>query len=166
MIYSSGDPPTHLLNAQMFPGVSREIYQGGHWDPTKASISVLDIRQVAQLYPKSVPGTSLDTPSTAIMEAIDAMRNHPDGWGIVEVDIPHLWTRDHPLTVKDSRMERFPRPPLAAGGKDTGSLDCDGAKSGDESGTRPSHESERASREPGDVTGNQGCDILGVLEEC
>ncbi|GAB1739713.1 hypothetical protein NU219Hw_g4655t2 [Hortaea werneckii] len=166
MIYSSGNPPTHLLNAQRFPGISRETYQGGHWDPTKASISVLDIRQVAQLYPKGVPGTNLDTPSTAVMDAIDAMQNHPDGWGTVEVDIAHLWTRDRPLTVQDSRTQRLPRPPPVVAGEDAESSDSDGTGSSDEKGAGQGHESERGSREPGDMIGNQGCDILGVLEEC
>ena len=167
MIYSSGNPPTHLLNAQRFPGVSREIYQGGHWDPTKASISVLDIRQVAQLYPKGVPGTSLDTPSTAVMEEIDAMKNDPDGWGTVNVEIPHLWTRDNHLTVRDSRAQGLPRPPPAVADEDDGdSSDSDDTESSDEGDAGPSHESENGSREPGDIIGNQGCDILGVLEEC
>lgn len=167
MIYSSGNPPTHLLNAQRFPGVSREIHQGGHWDPTKASISVLDIRQVAQLYPKGVPGTSLDTPSTAVMDTIDAMQSRPDGWGTVDVDIPHLWTRDKPLTVQDSRTQRLPHPPPAVGGgDDAGSSDSDGTESSDETGGGPSDESKSGNREPGDIIGNQGCDILGVLEEC
>jgi len=87
---------TMTRRADKFPNQPFMFYLGGHPSVQWASISVLDIVRVAELYPK---GLNAAVAARAVAAA-KALRSRPIGWGAVVPHVGGLWELGP--TVRDS----------------------------------------------------------------
>ena len=112
MIYPSYPHDVLQKKASMDSHESLSIWQGGHWDPAKASLSVYDILRIAQLYPKGPDEKAAKTAVQGVMK----LQSEEKGWGQMVVRIPGL-IPESGWELEDSLMHPFTEAKGQSGGE-------------------------------------------------